>query len=474
LATHRIWQLTSPTPLSLQLAGETGITPLQARILINRGISDRSAIQSFLSPRLSDMLDPMLLKDMWEGTSFVLEAIEQGEGIGIFGDYDADGLTATALLFRFFRSLGIPVFFYIPNRLTQGYGLNESGIRWFHHSGIRRIVTVDCGSSDLRNIALARTLGMKVLVTDHHRMPKEFRPLCPVINPHRPDCLFPFKGLAGVGVAFLLAVSVRAALREKHFFRGKTEPDLREYLDLVALGTMADRVPLLDQNRTFVRSGLAAMQHTRWAGLEALKKDSSIGSTLSAFDLAYRFAPRLNAPGRMGVDNLSMRLLTEDEPPQAEHLVGLINGINGERQVVEKAILEQVHAGMESRDGILDRRTLVLSGQGWHQGVLGIVASRMVERYHRPALVLGLENGLAVGSGRSIAGFNLHQALSRLKHLFSRFGGHAHAAGFTLKAENLASLEAELEIVAGRVFEGGRACRASPDRCGAPPPRDRT
>lgn len=441
------WRLTPFSPCARPLAGEAGVTPLQAQLLINRGISDRPSVSAFLSPRLSDMHDPMALKDMEEAVSLVVEAIERQEKIAVYGDYDADGLTSTALLFHFFNSVGVSASYYIPNRLTEGYGLNEPALRKLREGGARLIVTVDCGSSDGETIERARAHGLRVVVTDHHQVPEAFRPACPVVNPHRPDCRFPFKDLAGVGVAFLLAVSVRAALRERHFFRGRPEPDLRAYLDLVAVGTMADRAPLLGQNRTFVRSGLKILQHTRWRGLEALKRVSASGNAPTASDLAFRLAPRLNAPGRMGGAEAAIQILTTQEALLADRLALQIDADNSRRQSLEKAILDQAEAAFQ-QDGIAGRKTLLLSGEDWHPGVLGIVASRLVDKYYRPAFVVSVQNGSAIGSARSIRGFNLHRALSRLGPLFERFGGHAYAAGFRLPASKLGVLEVEMESVA--------------------------
>jgi single-stranded-DNA-specific exonuclease len=425
------------------------VTPLQAQLLINRGVTEGKTAQSFLSPGLSQMVDPMLMKGMAGGVGAILSAIEEREKITIYGDYDADGLTATALLLNFFRDLGIPAAPYIPNRLSQGYGLHREAIRQIRAAGTGLIVTVDCGISASREIALARELHLNVVVTDHHQVPRTSRPDCPVINPHQPECPFPFKYLAGVGLAFFLAVAVRAALREKGWFNGRPEPDLREYLDLVALGTIADRVPLVGQNRILVKTGLRRMADSRWPGMRAMMDAAGVKpSAITSDDLAFRLAPRLNAPGRMGDSDAGLHLLTAVEDEGASALAGMLNAANVRRQGMEQNILDRIEDMLRHDDRIADRRALLVWGENWHQGVLGIVASRMVERYHRPSLVVGVRDGVAAGSGRSIDRFNLFQALSRMASLFIRFGGHAHAAGFRLDEGNLDVLKRELEELA--------------------------
>lgn len=460
----KVWKLKTPSlpahasrwqagPITSQLARETGLTPLQAQLLINRGISDRESVCSFIRPQLADMADPMMMKGMNEAIATIFKSIENREKITIYGDYDADGLTATALLSNFLSSIDVPVSCYIPNRLKEGYGLNREAIEKIASSGVGLIITVDCGTSNGEEISLARSLGMKVVVTDHHQIPPGFQLSCPVINPHQVDCPFAFKDLAGVGVAFFLAVAIRAGLREKGWFKSKSEPDLKEYLDLVALGTVADRVPLLGQNRMLVHSGLGIVESTRWPGINAMKDVANIEtSEITAEDLAFRLAPRLNAPGRMGDPEIGLKMLTVRDPHMARDFALEANTMNNQRRNVERDIFKQIIGLIKTTEGFKDLKTLVFAGEGWHKGVLGIVASSLVDKYHRPALVFNIQDGMAVGSGRSIDGFNLYVALGQLSHLFERFGGHAHAAGFTLKTENLDNLKSELETLASDTF----------------------
>ncbi|UCB49036.1 MAG: single-stranded-DNA-specific exonuclease RecJ [Deltaproteobacteria bacterium] len=444
----KIWKLRPPSPSASDLANETGITPLQAQLLINRGITDTSSALSFLTPRLSDLTDPMLLKDMDMAVEMIVGAIENQENITIYGDYDADGITATALLVNFFSSLGIQVSYYVPHRLTEGYSLNFEAVERMARDGVGLIVTVDCGTTNRKEIERIREKGMKIVVTDHHQVPKDFEPICPVVNPQRSDSSFPFQNLAGVGLAFFLAVAVRAALREQGWFRDRAEPDLKDYLDLVALGTVADMVPLLEQNRILVKWGIERIKASLWPGIKAIQEMAVLnGSGVTPYDIAFKFAPRLNAPGRMGSAKIGVEVLTTADPAYARDLVGQLNALNIERQSIEQGILEQIESTVSAED-IEARRTLVISGKGWHRGVLGIVASRLVDKYRRPTLVLDIKDGKATGSGRSIEGFNLHRALERLGHLFERFGGHYHAVGFALDAANIKVLGKELEGLA--------------------------
>ena len=442
----KTWKLQPPSPIAPQLAQKTGITALQAQLLINRNISNSKQVDLFLNPRLANMADPMSLKGMGDAVDTILSAIENREKITIFGDYDADGLTATAVLVHFFSSLGITASSYIPSRLKEGYGINKEAIRRIADNGKGIIITVDCGISNTEEILLAKNLGIRVVVTDHHRVPAEFQAVCPVVNPHQPGCDFPFKELAGVGLAFYLAVSIRAALRERGWFNKRPVPDLKEYLDLVALGTVADKVPLLDQNRILVRGGMNALAKSRWAGMTALKEAAHVADTdITADSLGFRLAPRLNAPGRIGDPEVGLKMLVAREPDVARDLASRLNTANDQRQKLERQIFSQIEKIIEAEKPPKDSRTLVMAGEGWHKGVLGIVASRLVERYHRPSLVITIEGDIAVGSGRSIEGFDLHHALGRCGHLFERYGGHAYAAGFTLKTDNVEILRKKLE-----------------------------
>lgn len=441
-----IWR-TKPCPDGARKLMEcTGITPLQAQLLVQRGISSEEEASSFLNPRLSQLREPFHMKDMEAAVDRIVWAAERGKTVCIYGDFDADGLTATALLCRFLSELGLDVLSYIPSRLEEGYGLNHEAMSTIAESRAKVIVTVDCGSTDLEEIDHALGLGLEVIVTDHHKVPDDLQPPCPLINPHRSGCPFPFKELAGVGVAFCLAAAVRAGLRRKGRFGATREPDLRRLLDLVAIGTLADMVPLVQENRILTTAGLGVLQATSWPGLTALQGVSGISPALVSYeDVAYRLAPLINAAGRMGSALEGLEILTTSDTAVARDLSERLLSLNRERQASENRILERVKSELPSPADMDGRRTLVIWGAGWHRGVLGIVASRLVEQYNRPVLVLSTQNGIAAGSGRSIQGFDLHNALLGLRPILKTFGGHRHAVGLSLDAKDLEALCRGLE-----------------------------
>lgn len=445
----KTWRIIPPSNLAGRLAHEAGISIVKAQLLVNRNVKTLEALNSFLAPRLSDLENPMLLKDMDAALDCIMEAVKNGDPVAVFGDYDADGITAAALICNFFSDIGIPVSYYIPDRLNEGYSLNPSAVNELFASGIKLVITVDCGISNTGEIRQALSLGMKVVVTDHHQVPDNFDPACPVINPNRQDSSFLFRELAGVGVAFFLAAAIRSRMRETGWFTDRKEPDLRDYLDLVALGTVADMVPLVSHNRIMVLYGLEVMKNSRWPGIRAIKKKSGIDdAVLSSADLAFKMSPRLNAAGRIGDSSIGIRALTTESDSAAMEAAEILNSMNSERQKIETKIFEQIDEIMLSEPDLENRRTIVLAGQGWHVGVLGIVASRILEKYHRPTVLLAIDNGLAKGSGRSIDGYNLYKSMTKLGHLFEKFGGHYHAAGCTLKVENIEKMAEGLEAIA--------------------------
>jgi single-stranded-DNA-specific exonuclease len=443
------WKIAPKSSRIPQLAAEAKLTPLQAQLLVNRGIMDMDAANAFLFPRLSQMIDPMRMKGMPEAISTIVSAVEENREITVYGDYDADGLTATALLATFLSHAGVSVSTYVPDRLKEGYGLNERALKRIHDGKTGLIITVDCGISNTREVELARKLGMEVVVTDHHLMPSDFEAPCTVVNPHQPGCVFPFKDLSGVGLSFFLAVGIRTELRKRGWFKFRVEPDLRDYLDLAALGTMADRVPLLGQNRMLVSSGLDRMMNSMWPGIRAIMNVAGVGDrNVTAEDLAYRIAPRLNAPGRMGDSNMGLRVLMAENQSEAHVMAHKIDAANVRRRALEEEILESAISMIQDQQH--SRRTIVLASENWHKGVLGIVASRLLDRYHKPVMMAAIEDGLAVGSGRSIDGFDLYGAMKKMSGSFEKFGGHYHAAGFTLQARRLKKFREDIEKEADR------------------------
>jgi single-stranded-DNA-specific exonuclease len=436
---EKIWQVKHEPPSASWLAGKLGKSRLLASLLIHRRVSTPDAARLFLSPKLAELRDPFLLKDMDRAVQLITACIKNRERITVYGDYDADGITATALLLDFFSRLQTPISFYIPHRLEEGYSLNEAAVRELASGDTRLIATVDCGISSAPEVALAQELGMEVIVTDHHQPPADFEPRCPTINPARPDCLFPFKELSGVGVAFYLIIALRARLREEGFFGSESEPDLKPFLDLVALGTVADIVPLVEENRILVKNGLLVVKEARRPGIRALLRVSGLreGQEITTHDIAFRLAPRLNAMGRLGSVTRAVRLLTTDDEAEAAEIANQMDSLNAQRQAIENRILSEVRQRIARIGDFEKRRTIVLSDPSWHRGVVGIVASKIVEECCRPTLILEAEGELLRGSGRSIEGFNLYQALSDLSELLSQFGGHQHAAGLALGMENL-------------------------------------
>jgi len=448
---NKIWRLQPASPYASQFALDTGITPLKAQLLINRGISDKDSASSFLSPRLTDLLDPMLLKDMDKAVDAILHSIENREHIAVYGDYDADGITATAVLLNLFSSINVKASSYIPDRLEEGYGLNLGAIKRLSEKGVDLLITVDCGIANRKEIEFAQSLGMKVVVTDHHQIPNNFEPVCPVVNPHRSDSLFPFRALAGVGVAFFLAVAVRSALRDRDRFNDMPEPDLKKFLDLVAIGTVGDMVPLTGQNRIITLHGIEAMKQPLWPGIKAMKAMSGVDEkAISSHDLAFKLAPRLNAPGRMGHINAGLIALTTGSDSVASEMARDLNAMNSQRQSIEGEIFNEIEETMIPGLDINERKIIILARRGWHRGVMGIVASRLLEKYRRPCLLLSIDGDKAIGSGRSLDGFNLFRALAGMEQFLEKFGGHYHAAGCTLKASDIDGFQKGLEELAAK------------------------
>jgi len=381
-------------------------------------------------------------------------ALARGGLIRIYGDYDVDGVCATALLVRALRGLGGKVDWYIPHRLDEGYGVNEEAVREAKGSGVELLITVDCGSTAVAEVALARELGLEVVVTDHHRPAADPAtgsgqrlPPAAVLNPWREDCPYPFKDLAGVGVAFKL-VSALA--------RGRGLPARAElrFLDLVCLGTVGDVVPLLGENRLFVQHGLLRLPKSKKIGLTALLQAAGCGGEISAREVAFGLAPRINAAGRMEHAQAAVRLLLTRDPEEARQLALHLCEQNDRRREQELQTLTEAEE-LLAREVDLDReKVIVLAREGWHPGVIGIVASRLVERHHRPVLLIALSDGMGKGSGRSIAALNLWEALRECAPLLTRFGGHRYAAGFGLAAERVPELRGRINEVADRCLTG--------------------
>jgi single-stranded-DNA-specific exonuclease len=441
---RRRWQLIPPHEAAERLRAELGISPLQAHLLANRGVVDATQAAAYLGPRLSNHLrSPMLFRDMPAATERIVSALQRGEPIGIYGDYDVDGISGSAILVRFFRSLGTEPLLYIPHRLRDGYGLTERGVRVLGERGARVMITVDCGGVNHREIAVARELGLDVVVCDHHQVADTPLNAAAVLNPIEKTAGFPFTGLCGAGVAFYLALGVRMRLRES----GVTQlPDLRRSLDLVALGTIADLVPLVEENRVLVTHGLRELSRSESPGVKALKAVSGVGDVSTGI-VGFRLAPRLNAGGRLADATRSVELLTTDDGARADVLATGLDEENKARQAIEREILDEAIAMVDGQGGVATRRSLVLGSADWHPGVIGIVASRLVERYYRPTILIAMDATVGVGRGsaRSIRGFNVYEAIKACHGSLIGFGGHRMAAGLSINANRMAEFAAAFE-----------------------------
>nr|WP_223922458.1 single-stranded-DNA-specific exonuclease RecJ [Geobacter sp. AOG2] len=454
---HRKWN-TKQTDLTkaARLAEDASLHRLTATVLVARGIETANEAATFLAPSLSDMLDPHLLQGMDTAVARLLTARRNRETVCIYGDYDVDGITGTALLVSFLRQTGFSCRYFIPNRFDDGYGLNREAIQGIIALGTDLIVSVDCGITAVDEALFCTGQGIDLIVVDHH-LPKETIPAAlAVINPVQPGCPYPFKSLAGVGVAFNLLVALRKALRDEGGFPGAGEPDLRDWLDLVALGTIADVVPLTGQNRILAFHGLRQITNSIKPGIRALKRVAGITGGVTCGQVGFRLAPRLNAAGRMESAVPGVDLLLSADQAESEGIAAELDAANAERQAVERRILDEAIAMVEASGAYPGCRSIVLSSPNWHQGVVGIVASRLVERYHRPTILISLdEEGNAKGSGRSIPGFHLLDAITACAGFLERFGGHRYAAGIGLRADAVVSFAAAFEAEAARLLTDG-------------------
>lgn len=434
------WQLPGyPPGLPEELAGKLGIPLAVARLLVNRGIKGPEEGEAFLYPGLQGLHPPGQMKGLEPARDRLREALEKGQKITVYGDYDVDGVTGTAILVSLLQGLGGTVSYYIPDRFTEGYGLNRAALEKIQGEGTGLVITVDCGISAREEVEYAGSLGLDLIITDHHAPPEEL-PRCLVVNPRQPGCTYPWKHLAGVGVAFKLA----QLLLPREGWEG--------YLDLVALGTIADVVPLQGENRCLVSLGLEQLNRTGRPGLQALGEVSGYqGRELLSRQVAFSLAPRINAAGRMARAGEAVELLLTPCPRRAGELARELDRLNGERKQVQGAFFQQVVAEIQAK-GLYRDRVLVAAGEGWHPGIIGITASRLAEEYYRPVVLISLEGDRGRGSARSIQGFDLFQAVQQCSHLLTRYGGHPQAAGLSLPRENLEGFQQAMNAVAQRDY----------------------
>ena len=432
---------------------ELKLSALLARMIALRDLSQIDTARCYLSSSLrADLPSPFLMADMGVAVDRIVGAIQRAESISIWGDYDVDGTTGASVLVSFLREIGVRPIFYIPHRIEEGYGLNVAGLHRLKERGVRLVITVDSGISNFNEVAAAREIGVDIVIVDHHQPPERLPPAVAVVNPHRNDCSFPDKGLCAAGLAFYLLIALRARLREAGWFGTSGDPDLRRHLDIVALGTIADMVPLKGVNRTLVKRGLTALGASKRPGVMALKQIAGFGpGDVTAGQVGFQLGPRINAAGRMDAAIKVVELLTTESPAVALRIAEELEEHNRERRTMEAVVLQ---LALEQADKVVQvrRYSLVLAGEGWHPGVLGIVASRIVERFHRPTVVLGLDSGQAKGSARSIRGFHMVEAFRRCGHLLEKFGGHEYAGGLTIKEENLPSFVEAFDEVARAIL----------------------
>ncbi len=430
-----------------KLSRDGGVSPLLARLLWLRGVKEAEEATRFLGPRLAELPDPSTMADMDRAAARLADALAGHEAIAVYGDYDVDGVTSTALIVRFLRSLGCEPAVFVPDRFVDGYGLSTPRVKELVAEGARLLLTVDCGTAHAEAVSAAQEAGCDVIVVDHHAVPPEPSRPYALLNPVRSDCGFRYERVAAVGVAFMLAAATRRVLRERGWFELSSEPDLRELLELVALGTVADVMPLKDVNRIFVSHGLRLMNRAPSLGLAALAEASGIsGREIASSDLGFRLGPRINAAGRMTHAGGGLELLLTGNEERAQALARSLNEENEARRREEKRVLDEALAQGEAQVDP-SRRGLVLFGESWHLGVVGIVSSRVRERLHRPNFILGThpEDGLVKGSGRSVTGFDLVEALRGCEEHLVQYGGHAHAAGVTLRSDQVEGFRRSFE-----------------------------
>ena len=426
-------------PTQELLARELGLSPIISKILTSRNITNTDDAKKYLSPSLRDLHSPFLMQGMQEGVHRLIKAIYSGEKVAIYGDYDADGVTSVVLLLKFLRDINVPASYHIPNRIDYGYGLHNPIIEQIKESGVTLLITVDCGISDFEQVAYAKSLGIDVIILDHHEIPGLVPDTVATINPHREDCQFPFKHLAAVGIVFNFLIALRGSLRQDGFWTNRDYPNLKNYLDLVALGTIGDISPLVDENRIFVKIGLELISEGSRVGVRALKEICGMEQqfVVTSRAASFNLLPRINAAGRIASSDDAVELLMTDDMEEARTLARKLDEHNRRRQALEKTIFQDIVTEVELGGDFDQLSSLVFASADWHPGVIGIVASRLVERFCRPTILISLKNGLGKGSGRTVADFNIYKGLKKCDSLLRAYGGHQFAAGIAIREEDI-------------------------------------
>lgn len=421
-----------------QIAKKHNISTLLAKILINRNIVDEEEINVFLNPKRNNFHDPFLMLDMDKAADRIIKAIKNKEKTIIYGDYDVDGITSITVLKKFLSERGLEVDYYIPNRLEEGYGLNKDAIQEIAKQGYTLMITVDCGISGINEIEMANSLGIETIITDHHEQLDSLPQAYCIINPKRKDNTYPFRGLAGVGVVFKLiqAISIKLGLDEKAYLK---------YLDIVCIGTISDIVPLVDENRVIAKLGLMLVKVTKNIGLKELITQTGY-SNIDSSMVSFGIAPRINACGRMGKQEEALKLFITDDKNEANEITKKLNEYNIQRQEKEKNIFEQAIKKLENNN-VEELNSIVLAGENWHNGVIGIVASRLTEKYFKPTILICIEGDEGKGSGRSIPGIDLHQALVESSQYLKKYGGHEMAVGLSLEKNKIEDFRKHFEEI---------------------------
>ena len=437
---NRKWEFYNQDENLVQkIANEHNISELLSAILVNRNITDKKDIDVFLNPTRKDFHNPYLMPDMEQAVDRILMAIDKKEKVIIYGDYDVDGITSITVIKKFLKERGLDVGYYIPNRLDEGYGLNKEAIEKIANEGYTLIITVDCGISGIEEIKYAYEKGMEVIVTDHHEPLEELPKCVAVIDCKRKDNKYPFKNLAGCGVVFKLtqAISQKLNLDEKEYLK---------YLDIVCVGTISDIVPLVDENRVIAKLGLKLVEQTRNPGLKALLVASGY-KEVNSNTVSFGIVPRINACGRIGKEEEALKLFLTENIVEAGNITDKLNKYNRERQEIEKRIFEEALSKIEKQH--LDQNNVIVVGsENWHHGVIGIVASKITELYFKPSILICFEGNEGKGSGRSIPGFDLHEALCESSEYLEKYGGHEMAVGLSLKKENFQKFADKFEEIA--------------------------
>ena len=441
-----VWHVAQTDCAAVERLTDAGYPYLVSSVLASRGVTCPEQATEFLTQETTLVHSPFLMKDMDKAVARIDRALSDGERIAIFGDYDVDGITATCIMVDYLKGRGADVVHYIPRRIEDGYGLSCEAIEGLRRGGATLLVTVDCGITGVEEVAYARSIGMDVVVTDHHECKETLPEASAVVDPRRTDCEYPFKHLAGCGVALKLVLALGGPDREEALFS--------RYCTLAAIGTVADVMQMTGENRTIVSRGLASLDRSDFIGLHALLKEAGLaGREISSVQIGFVLAPRINAAGRMGAADMAADLLLCQDPVQAEELAKALCALNRERQSVEQTIYSQAEEMIEQMPEE-DRRALVLASETWHQGVVGIVASRLSEKYSRPSFMIHLNGGVGKGSCRSWGGFNLFAALESCSDLLLGFGGHELAAGFTIDEANIPAFRARMNQYAAEYWVG--------------------